>query len=136
MDRTERFYKIELLLRNRGCVPFEALIEELGVSRATLKRDLQYLRDRLSAPIVEGLAPAPDLDRQPLRVLGVDPIAEAPFRNYLANTSLNAPGLSRFYTEPTAVIASQVLADQYQLKIGDSIRLQIGAGFKEVTIIG
>ena len=52
MDRTERFYKIELLLRNRGCVPFDALLEELDVSRATLKRDLQYLRDRLSAPIV------------------------------------------------------------------------------------
>ncbi len=52
MDRTERFYKIELLLRSRGCVSFEALLEELAVSRATLKRDLQYLRDRLSAPIV------------------------------------------------------------------------------------
>ena len=52
MDRTERFYKIELLLRNRGCVSFDVLLEELDVSRATLKRDLQYLRDRLSAPIV------------------------------------------------------------------------------------
>ncbi|MGY4831608.1 helix-turn-helix transcriptional regulator [Sphaerotilaceae bacterium SBD11-9] len=52
MDRTERFYKIELLLRGRGCVSFEALREELAVSPATLKRDLQYLRDRLSAPIV------------------------------------------------------------------------------------
>jgi predicted DNA-binding transcriptional regulator YafY len=52
MDRTERFYKIELLLRSRGCVSFEALIDELCVSPATLKRDLQYLRDRLSAPIV------------------------------------------------------------------------------------
>jgi len=52
MDRTERFYKIELLLRNRGCVPFDTLLEELAVSRATLKRDLQYLRDRLNAPIV------------------------------------------------------------------------------------
>ena len=51
MDRTERFYKIELLLRNRGCVGFEALRDELGVSPATLKRDLQYLRDRLDAPI-------------------------------------------------------------------------------------
>lgn len=51
MDRTERFYKIELLLRNRGCVSFEALRDELGVSPATLKRDLQYLRDRLDAPI-------------------------------------------------------------------------------------
>ena len=52
MDRTERFYKIELLLKGRGCVSFAALQSELGVSPATLKRDLQYLRDRLSAPIV------------------------------------------------------------------------------------
>jgi predicted DNA-binding transcriptional regulator YafY len=52
MDRTERFYKIELLLRSRGCVSFAALREELDVSPATLKRDLQYLRDRLNAPIV------------------------------------------------------------------------------------
>ncbi|WP_372527328.1 helix-turn-helix transcriptional regulator [Piscinibacter sp.] len=52
MDRTERFYKIELLLRSRGCVSFDALQGELAVSPATLKRDLQYLRDRLAAPIV------------------------------------------------------------------------------------
>ncbi len=52
MDRTERFYKIELLLRSRGCVSFDALQVELAVSPATLKRDLQYLRDRLAAPIV------------------------------------------------------------------------------------
>lgn len=52
MDRTERFYKIELLLRSRGSVSFAALREELAVSPATLKRDLQYLRDRLHAPIV------------------------------------------------------------------------------------
>ena len=51
MDRTERFYKIELLIRNRGGVGFRALLEELEVSPATLKRDLQYLRDRLDAPI-------------------------------------------------------------------------------------
>ena len=52
MDRTERFYKIELLIRNRGGVNFRTLAEELEVSRATLKRDLQYLRDRMDAPIV------------------------------------------------------------------------------------
>jgi predicted DNA-binding transcriptional regulator YafY len=51
MDRTERFYKIERLLRSRGCVSFATLLDELGVSPATLKRDLQYLRDRLAAPI-------------------------------------------------------------------------------------
>lgn len=52
MDRTERFYKIEMLIRSRGSVSFAALMDELGVSRATLKRDLEYLRERLDAPIV------------------------------------------------------------------------------------
>jgi predicted DNA-binding transcriptional regulator YafY len=52
MDRTERFYRIERLLKSRGCVSFHTLREELDVSRATLRRDLQYLRDRLAAPIV------------------------------------------------------------------------------------
>jgi predicted DNA-binding transcriptional regulator YafY len=52
MSKTERFYKIELLIRNRGSVSFAALRDELGVSPATLKRDLEYLRERLDAPIV------------------------------------------------------------------------------------
>ncbi len=52
MDRTERFYKIELLIRNRGSVSFVDLMREVEVSRATLKRDLDYLRTRMDAPIV------------------------------------------------------------------------------------
>ena len=52
MGRTERFYRIELLIRSRGSVTFAALMEDLEVSRATLKRDLEYLRTRLDAPIV------------------------------------------------------------------------------------
>lgn len=52
MDRTERFYKIEQLLHDRRVATFEEIQSELEVSRATLKRDFQYLRDRLNAPIV------------------------------------------------------------------------------------
>lgn len=56
MDRTERFYKIEVLIRSRrpeaGYVSFVELMNELGVSRATLRRDLEYLRERMNAPIV------------------------------------------------------------------------------------
>jgi predicted DNA-binding transcriptional regulator YafY len=51
VDRTERFYKIEHLIRSRGCVSFAELIDALEVSPATLKRDLAYLRERLDAPI-------------------------------------------------------------------------------------
>jgi predicted DNA-binding transcriptional regulator YafY len=52
MDRTERFYKIDQLLSERRCVTMDTLMETLGISKATVKRDLEYLRDRLHAPIV------------------------------------------------------------------------------------
>lgn len=51
MARTERLYRIESLIRHRGCVSFAELREALEVSPATLKRDLEYLRSRLGAPI-------------------------------------------------------------------------------------
>jgi predicted DNA-binding transcriptional regulator YafY len=51
MDRTERFYKIDQLLNDRRSVSMVALIEELGISKATVKRDIEYMRDRLNAPI-------------------------------------------------------------------------------------
>ena len=51
MDRTERLYKIEELLRQRKAVTFDALLSELEVSRSTLVRDLAYMRERLHMPI-------------------------------------------------------------------------------------
>ncbi|CAD5369719.1 HTH deoR-type domain-containing protein [Rubrivivax sp. A210] len=51
MTKTARVYKIERIIRNRGHISFQALIEELEVSPATLKRDLAYLKDQLGAPI-------------------------------------------------------------------------------------
>ena len=52
MDRTERFYTIDRLLRSRRQVSLRQLMEELEVSRATVRRDLEYMRDRMAAPIV------------------------------------------------------------------------------------
>jgi predicted DNA-binding transcriptional regulator YafY len=51
MDRLERFYKIDQLLKDGRPVPFHRLADVLGVSPATLKRDLGYMRDRFNAPI-------------------------------------------------------------------------------------
>ena len=52
MDRTERFYKIDLLLNEQPGISFDSLMERLEISRATLKRDLAYMKERLNAPIV------------------------------------------------------------------------------------
>jgi predicted DNA-binding transcriptional regulator YafY len=51
MDRTERFYQIDQMLQSGRPVPIERFLDTLGVSRATFKRDLEYMRDRLNAPI-------------------------------------------------------------------------------------
>lgn len=51
VDRTERFYKIDHLLRERGTVTTRAFLDELEVSLATLKRDLEYMKSRHHAPI-------------------------------------------------------------------------------------
>ena len=52
MDRSERFYKIQNMLQHRGAVRLQDFLAELEVSKATFKRDLEYLRDRMGAPIV------------------------------------------------------------------------------------
>lgn len=51
----ERIYQIDQILGDRRFVTRKELQERLGVSWATLKRDLNYLKDRLNAPIA--LAP-------------------------------------------------------------------------------
>jgi predicted DNA-binding transcriptional regulator YafY len=40
------------MIQSRGCVPIEDFMTSLEISRATFKRDLDYLRDRMNAPIV------------------------------------------------------------------------------------
>ena len=52
VNQTERLYKIEQMLSESQVVPIESMLERLEISRATFKRDLDYLRDRLHAPIV------------------------------------------------------------------------------------
>lgn len=43
MDRTERFYKIDQLLNDQTVVPLGAFLDDLGISLATFKRDLDDL---------------------------------------------------------------------------------------------
>ncbi|MEF9996168.1 MAG: WYL domain-containing protein [Burkholderiaceae bacterium] len=52
MSQNERLYRIDQLISDRGTISFVDLQEALEISRATLKRDLRYLRERLNAPIV------------------------------------------------------------------------------------
>ena len=52
MGTLERIYQIDQLLASKPVLTRQDLQERLGISWATLKRDLAYMKDRLHAPIV------------------------------------------------------------------------------------
>lgn len=52
MGQTERLYRIKHRLDGGLCLDKHTLLAELGISPATLKRDLAHLRDRMNAPVV------------------------------------------------------------------------------------
>lgn len=52
MTQSERFSVIERMLFSRRSVSFSDLQERLGISRATLYRDLRDLKDRMGVPVM------------------------------------------------------------------------------------
>lgn len=52
MGDLERLYKIKYMIQARECVPLKDFLDELEISKATFKRDLEYLRSRMNASIV------------------------------------------------------------------------------------
>ena len=52
MTRALRVHQIDQMLHNRGRVELQVFLEELEVSLATFKRDLEFMRFQLNAPII------------------------------------------------------------------------------------
>lgn len=52
MSDLERLHRIKYMIQARKCVPIQDFLHELEISKATFKRDLEYLRDRMNASIV------------------------------------------------------------------------------------
>ncbi|HQY91817.1 FtsX-like permease family protein [Caldilinea sp.] len=95
---------------------------------------------RLSAPVVESYVVAEALDGQPMRLLGVDPFAEAPFRSYLGpgdQTQGPAAGyLSELMVQPNTVLLSSEVAARYGLAAGDTLTVRHGVDLIDLTIAG
>ncbi len=51
MNRAERIYRLHQLLKGRRPVPLAGLIAKLAISKATIKRDIAYMRNFMDAPI-------------------------------------------------------------------------------------
>ncbi|WP_310388216.1 WYL domain-containing protein [Roseateles sp.] len=51
MSQTERIFRLRQLLDAGRCVDKREVLQQLGISPATFKRDLAYLQDRLNTPV-------------------------------------------------------------------------------------
>jgi predicted DNA-binding transcriptional regulator YafY len=52
MSQLERLFRIDQMLQGAKVVTFGTMLKTLEISKATLKRDLAYMRDRMNVPIV------------------------------------------------------------------------------------
>ncbi len=115
-----------------------------GVDAAVYTRLRRELGYRLSAPVVESYVRVPQLDAQPMRLLGIDPFAEAPFRSYLGGgqpqnvASAGSVGsyLTPFLVQPNTVLIGQSVAERYGLQTGQELPVRIGARQEMLTIVG
>ena len=102
-----------------------------------LYRELRVERGiRPSAPIVEGIVTAVEMDQRPFRVLGVDLFAEAPFRDHLSSAVTFDRNFSAFFTRSGTALVGEELAQASELDLGDKILVQVDDRIEEITIIG
>ena len=116
-------------------------ISPIGIDESLyreLRTELGYIQ---SAPIVEGYVVAEDLDRQPMRLVGVDFFAEAPFRSYLngdsdSDSDQGVEALTAFLTEPNTVILARDTAAEYGVQVGDRLTLTLAGQPVSAHVVG
>jgi putative ABC transport system permease protein len=107
---------------------------------------------RAAAPVVEdfvvlappaGASAAAPADGSPvarsapvLRLLGLDPWSEAPFRGYLGGALAAGKDLTRFLTTPGAALLESSTAERLGLEIGDSLPVRVGARTQLLLLVG
>ncbi|MBP2676362.1 MAG: transporter permease, partial [Deltaproteobacteria bacterium] len=99
---------------------------------ATLRRQEGM---RTIAPVVEGFARAPGHPGLTLHILGIDPFAEAPFRNYTRGTAMGAD-IPRLLTRPGAVLLLEETAKRMGVSPGDDLPLRVGLEPAHATLAG
>ena len=92
---------------------------------------------RMAAPVISESVRVDGLGERSLRLLGVDPFAEAPFRDYLAEGgNIDFRTFSRLVSEPGLVLPSQPLAERYGVAAGDELILRSGDRIATIRVAG
>ena len=92
---------------------------------------------REAAPVISEPVRVDGLGERSLRLLGVDPFAEAPFRDYLSDgASVDYQAFARLLGEPGLVLLSQPMAGRFGVEPGDSLTLRSGDRLATIQVAG
>jgi putative ABC transport system permease protein len=98
---------------------------------------------RDSAPIVTESVRVLELGDQTVRLLGVDPFAEPPFRTYLSTIEILGDeegdafnALTDFISQRNTALISETMANRWGVSAGDDVTIRQGTGRISVRIIG
>lgn len=101
-----------------------------------LRRELGLRR---VAPVVSDYVRVREWGDRPMRLLGVEPFADAPFRSYFSGgdgETLSLDQLAVLLTEPNTLLLSAPVAEQNGVEAGDRLLLGIGAREVMVRVVG
>jgi putative ABC transport system permease protein len=91
---------------------------------------------RRAAPVVDGYAASAALPGRALRILGVDPFSEEPFRPYLAPGGGPELDVGVLLSSPGTVLLSRGTAQEAGVGAGDALDLVVGGDRLSVEVAG
>jgi len=90
---------------------------------------------RAATPVIEELATLPDYPGEYLRLLGIDPFTNEPFRTFEIGNNGSPFDIERWLSNPNAIAVSDEFAAAHRLKPGDPLRLMVGSQPRTFTIL-
>ena len=88
-----------------------------------------------SAPVVEGYASSARLAGQALRIVGVDPFSEAPFRPFVAGGPTGVD-VSAFLTTAGGVVLAASTAERAGVAPGDTLQVRVAGRSRGLPVVG
>ena len=111
----------------------------VSASGSIPENDYFFLRSQSgfqnSAPVIEGFLKTNTDPSHPFRVLGVDPFAERPFRQFLQQTSTSGI-ISALLTQPNTILVSEQGAEMLNVEKGSEIPILVGSRNVMLKVVG
>ncbi|NJR49971.1 MAG: ABC transporter permease [Leptolyngbyaceae cyanobacterium CSU_1_3] len=111
-------------------------ISPTGVEESVYTQLKRGVNQVAAAPVVEGYVRTAELGDQPMRLVGVDLLAESPFRTYFSDIGSSGNGWVRFLMEPNTIVLSQETAAQYKVSLGDVLHLDVAGQPRSAKVVG